>query len=196
MVQRDFQQVRIIHGSREDAHVHFRLPELFLDGIGQHLFRLQRNHRIPFADELEQARHEDGGNRGDQGNLQGTGQRILFQAGHFGNLVHVVQDHLRLVDDLAPDFRGRHRMGVPVEDADVQLLLQFLHHQAQGRLGEAAGFGRLSEVPILVNGNDIPQLQQCHNAVAIDNINAKIKIIVLINENPGSNFVLRKHGTP
>jgi hypothetical protein len=30
----------------------------------------------------------------------------------------------------------------------------------------------------------------------IDFINAKIKIIVLINENPGGKFVLRKHGNP
>jgi hypothetical protein len=87
-------------------------------------------------------------------------------------------------------------MGVPVEDADVQFLLQFLYHKAQSGLGETAGLSRLSEVPILVNGNDIPQLQQCHNYGLIDFINANIKIIVLINENPGGKFVLRKHGNP
>ena len=87
-------------------------------------------------------------------------------------------------------------MGVPVEDADVQFLLQFLYHKAQSGLGKTAGLSRLSEVPILVNGNDIPQLQECHNYGLIDFINAKIIIIVLINENPGGKFVLRKHGNP
>ena len=165
MIERDFQETGFPDRSGEDAHVHLRFPEFVEDGAGEHFFRLQGDGRILLPDMLEQAGGQHGGDGGDEGDLKRTRKRFLFRTCHLGQLVHIEKDHLRPVDDLASDGRGGHRMRIPVEDADIQFLLQFLDHQAQRRLREAAGLGCLAEVPMVVDGDDIAQLLEGHCSV-------------------------------
>ena len=111
---------------------------------------------------LEKSRNKHRGHRGNERYLERPGQGFLFGAGHLGNLFRIVQNHLRAVDNLPAHLRWHHRVRFPVEQADIKLFLQFLYHQTQGGLGEITGFGRFPEVPILLYGNDIPQLLECH----------------------------------
>ena len=104
-------------------------------------------------------------------------------------MVCVEKNDPRAFDDLVPDLRRSDGVGVAVKDPYVQLIFQFFYHQAQGGLGQAAGFGCLAEMPVIVYGNDISQLLECH---IIDFIYAKIKIIVLVNEFCGNIFAPSK----
>ena len=162
VIKRDFQQVGFMDRTGQDAHIHFRFPELVLDGAGEHFFRLEGQGRVLFSKMLEKAGNQDGRYRRDQGDSEVTGKHFLFRAGHLDNLVRVVQDDFGLVDHFPADLGRRHGMGFAVEQAHVQFFLHLLDHQTQSGLGEAAGLGRFPEVPILLYGNDIPQLLECH----------------------------------
>ena len=165
MVQRNLQQTGFPDWSGENAHVHLRFPEFVQHSVGEHFLRLEADGRVPLAEEFEKAGDQHGGDGGNEGDLERSGEELLFRTRHFGDLLRIVQDHFRPVDDLAPDSRRGHRVRVPVEDAHVQFLLQFLDHQAQRRLREAAGLGRLAEVPVVVDGDDIAQLLEGHRSV-------------------------------
>ena len=167
VVQRNLQQTGFPDWSGENAHVHLRFPEFVQHSVGEHFLRLEADGRVPLAEEFEKAGDQHGGDGGNEGDLERSGQRLLFRTCHLGQLVHIEKDHLRPVDDLASDGRGGHRMRIPVEDADIQFLLQFLDHQAQRRLREAAGLGCLAEVPVVVDGDDIAQLLEGHRSVRL-----------------------------
>ena len=162
MIERNLQQAGFADRAGQDAHVHFGLPEFIEDGAGEHFLRLQGDGRIPLPDVFEQAGSQRRGNGGNEGDLEGSGERLLLRAGHLGQLVYIEKNHFRPVDDLAADGRRGYRMRVPVEDAHVQFLLHLLDHQAQGGLGKAAGLGCLSEVPVVVDGDDIAELLKRH----------------------------------
>ena len=162
VIEGNLQKIRIVDGTGHNAHIHFGLPQLVLDGDREHLFRLQGNGRVVLPEVFEEAGYQHRRHGGDERYVQRPGQHFLFRPCHFGNLFYLIEDHLGVVDDFPADFRRGDGMRVAIEQAHIQFLFQLFDHQAQGRLGKVAGLCGLAKMPVFVDGYDIAQLLKCH----------------------------------
>ena len=85
----------------------------------------------------------------------------LLQAA-FG-VVHGRQNQVRLTQELVTLMGERHALGVAIEQADADFLLQLLDGQGQGRLGNERGLRGGGDRAGLGNGDEMADLTQGHH---------------------------------
>jgi len=97
-------------------------------------------------------------------NADSKGTR-LTQGHPFGaalRLLDVVQDASRIVQKQCPRRTQSDTSGQSIEQEEPQLPLQVSDLPGEGRLDDMEPIGRSSEVLLLPNGDEIPQMSEFH----------------------------------
>jgi hypothetical protein len=87
-------------------------------------------------DGRDDVRQQVGRERRNGGQRDAAGIRILVVSGDLPDFVDVLQDLLRLGDDLLADVRQQHLLVVALDEDNAQFVLELLDLCAQGRLAD------------------------------------------------------------
>ena len=103
----------------------------------------------------DEAWKDEGCDGGADRHVEPSANLPFFVVHQFADACCCIEHPLCLTDNHLAHRRGNDRLVRAVEDAHIQLFLQFHEHGAQCGLRNAAGIGGFCEVPITINGNDI-----------------------------------------
>lgn len=102
-----------------------------------------------------QVRKQVRADRVDGADFQRCGQLVLAGLGQFADALGLFQDFLRLGHNAFADRGQAHGALAALENQHTEFILEFFHTHRQRRLADMATLGRVTEVLLLGEGNDV-----------------------------------------
>ena len=121
---------------------------------------MQLQIRIALAQERQKWRQQVGRDRGNDAEVQRTGQNAVAVVRVVDQIAHVRDDAGGAPRNLPPLLGQLHALPPALDQDGLQLPLQLLDLHRQRRLRDGARRGRPPEVLVLGNGGEITQLAQ------------------------------------
>jgi hypothetical protein len=154
--------VRLLAGNAVDGDLQVTLEETLLQfpGIGVRHLQLEpfmpRLHR---TNEVNDLARSDGAHDAE---LQGRMLQLGKVPGLALGFLHLAVDLLQMRADNPAELRQVRVGTLPVEESAAELLLQLPDRPCQGGLSHMAALGRVGEVQVLAQGEEVPHLVHFH----------------------------------
>ena len=155
-------QVVVVHRQREQADVELTGAQPFV----HHGALLLDEQQLEVGEALVQGGHDVGQQVGRQGGEQPEAKRARLgvggPAGDVADVVGLAQHHPGTFHDRLADV-GQHDLpGAALDQLHAELVLQLLQLGRQRRLADEARLGGATEVAVVRNGDQVPEVLQVH----------------------------------
>ncbi|MNP13275.1 hypothetical protein D3C76_1055510 [compost metagenome] len=123
--------------------------------MGEVFFDVQRHLRgdpVQLWNQVRKQVRPDGVDRAD---FEWGGQLVLAGLGQFADALGLFQYLLGLGHDAFADRRQAHGAFAALENQHTEFVFKLFHAHRQGRLADVATLGRVAEVLLLGEGNDV-----------------------------------------
>ena len=147
-----------VHVEGEQEQVELARVEPLDDAVGLVLVEQEDQLRVGLPHGLHHGREQVRRDGGDHAEAQAPGEGFALRARRVQELVRGGEDRARLGGQLEARAGRHHPARVPLEQLHAQQGLQLLELGAERRLGDAARLGRLAEVQVLGDGDEVLEL--------------------------------------
>lgn len=155
VVQRQGQHVGFVERQGNDDRVEFAVAQFVAQNVGEVFFNVQRHLRGDPVQLWNQVREQVWADGVDRADFQRCGQLVFAGLGQFANALGLLKDFLRLGDDAFADRGHAYGALAALENQHTEFVFKFLHAHRQGRLADVAFLGRVAEMLLLGEGNDV-----------------------------------------
>ncbi|MNB92028.1 hypothetical protein D3C75_391200 [compost metagenome] len=155
VVELQGQHVGFIERQGDDDRVELAVAQFVAQHVGEVFFDVQRHLRgdpVQLRNQVWEQVRADGVDRAD---FQRRGQLVLAGLGQFADALRLLEDFLRLGDDAFADRGQAHGAFAALENQHTEFVFKLFHAHRQGRLADVATLGRVAEVLLLGEGNDV-----------------------------------------
>lgn len=155
VVERQGQHVGFVERQGDDDRVELAVAQFVAQHVGEVFFDVQRHLRGDPVQLRNQVREQVRADGVDGADFQRGGQLILAGLGQFADALGLFQDFLRLGHDAFADRGQAHGALAALENQHTEFVFKLFHAHRQGRLTDVATLGRVAEMLLLGEGNDV-----------------------------------------
>ena len=155
VIERQSQDVSFLERQRDDDRVQLTVAQFVTQHVGEVFFDVQRHLRGNPVQLWNQVREQVRAHGVDRADLERGRQLILAGLCQLANPLGLLQHLLGLSHDAFTDRSDAYRTFAALENQHTEFVFQFFHTHRQGRLADVTTFGRVTEVLLLGEGNDV-----------------------------------------
>jgi len=155
VVERQREHVGLVERQGDDDRVQLAVAQFVAQHVGEVFFDIQRHLRCDAVQLRDQVREQVRADGVDGADFQRSGQLVLTGLCQLANALRLFQDFLGLGNN-AFTHRGKaHGAFAALENQHTEFVFKLFHAHRQRRLADVATLGRMAEVLLLGEGNDV-----------------------------------------